>query len=215
MFKDVQAAIFDLDGTLIDSMWIWDEINITYLESKGAKRPADLEEKINHLSFKQTAQYFKDNFNLKESTDEIVKEINDLAYDNYLNKARLKPGAKKLLSYLKSNGIKLALATSNSSPLLDIALESNDIKDFFDSITTTNEVTRGKNFPDVYLLAAKRLGVKPDKCIVFEDIPAAVEGAKAAGMKVVAVYDEHSSKHREKLINSADKYIEDFTELAV
>lgn len=215
MFKDVQAAIFDLDGTLIDSMWIWDEINITYLESKGAKRPSDLEEKINHLSFKQTAQYFKDNFNLKESTDEIVKEINDLAYDNYLNKARLKPGAKKLLSYLKSNGIKLALATSNSSPLLDIALESNDIKDFFDNITTTNEVARGKNFPDVYLLAAKRLGVTPDKCIVFEDIPAAVEGAKAAGMKVIAVYDEHSSKHREKLINSADKYIEDFTELAV
>jgi len=113
LFKDVQAAIFDLDGNLIDSMWIWDEINITYLESKGAKRPSDLEEKINHLSFKQTAQYFKDNFNLKESTDEIVKEINDLAYDNYLNKARLKPGAKKLLSYLKSNGIKLALATSN------------------------------------------------------------------------------------------------------
>lgn len=215
MFNDVQAAIFDLDGTLIDSMWIWDEINVTYLKSKGAERPANLEEEINHLSFQQTAQYFKDTFNLTQSVEEIITELNELAYENYLNKAKLKPGAKALLSFLKNKGIKVALATSNSSPLLDVALKSNNISEFFDSITTTNEVDKGKNFPDVYLLSAKKLGVNPDKCIVFEDIPAAVEGAKAAGMKVIAVYDKHSSEHREKLISSADKYIEDFNELAI
>lgn len=215
MFKDVQAAIFDLDGTLIDSMWIWDELDKSYLQNKGINKPENLEDEINHLSFEQTAEYFRKNFNLSESVEEIMDEINALAYENYKNNAPLKPGAIEFLASLKEKGIKIAIATSNSSPLLDIALESNNITNYIDSITTTNEVDKPKNYPDVYLLAAKRLGVSPENCIVFEDILAAVEGAKSAGMKVVAVYDKHSEHQKPQLIQKADKYINSFNDIAI
>ncbi|MDD7795730.1 HAD family hydrolase [Clostridium sp. 'White wine YQ'] len=215
MFEDVQAAIFDLDGTLIDSMWIWDELDKSYLESKGIVKPETLEDDINHLSFEQTAEYFRKTFNLSESVEEIMEEINSLAYENYKNNAPLKPGAIEFLTSLKEKGIKIAIATSNSSPLLDVALESNSISNYIDSITTTNEVDKPKSHPDVYLLAAKRLGVSPENCIVFEDILAAVEGAKSAGMKVVAVYDKYSEHQKPQLIQKADKYINSFNDIAI
>lgn len=213
MFDNIEAVIFDLDGTLIDSMWIWDEIDINYLKSKGTERPKDLAEKINHLSFHQVAEYFKKTFAISDTIEEILQDFHNLAYEQYLNNTKLKPGAKNFLDALKRNGIKIALATSNSSELLEVALNSNGISEYFDVITTTNEVHRGKNFPDVYLLTATRLEVAPEKCIVFEDIPAAVEGSKAAGMKVVAIHDEHSKSHKETLLSLADMYIEDFHQL--
>jgi len=109
--------------------------------------------------------------------------------------------------------IKIGLATSNSKALLETGLHANGIYHYFDSITLTDEVSRGKNFPDVYLLAAERLGVKPEECIVFEDILPAVKGAKAAGMKVVGVYDDFSKEQKEDIINHADRYIVEYHEL--
>ena len=125
----------------------------------------------------------------------------------------MKPGVVEFLSLLKSLNIKIGLATSNSKALLEAGLQANDIYHYFDSITLTDEVSRGKNFPDVYLLAAERLDVKPEDCIVFEDILPAVKGAKAAGMKVVGVYDDFSKEQREDIINHADRYIIEYHEL--
>ena len=109
--------------------------------------------------------------------------------------------------------IKIGLATSNSKSLLEVVLKSNGIFHYFDSITLTDEVSRGKNFPDVYLLAAEKLGVNPAQCVVFEDILPAVKGAKAAGMKVVAVYDSSSKDQKEDIIINSDMYILEYNEL--
>jgi len=207
MLKDIKAAIFDLDGTLIDSMWLWEKVDIDFLKLRGYELPIDLKENIEHLSFIDTAKYFKERFNLPENIEEIMDEWNSMAYEQYANNVSLKSGAEEYLHYLKLKGIKLALATSNSVPLLDAVLKNNGVYDYFDVITTTNEVNRGKNFPDIYLLSAKKLEVKPTECIVFEDILPAVLGAKMAGMKVVAVHDLYSEYQKNDIIASADYYI--------
>jgi HAD superfamily hydrolase (TIGR01509 family) len=213
MFTDIKAAIFDLDGTLIDSMWVWDQIDIDYLTSRGFQVPNNLKDEINHLSFEQCATYFKKRFNINSSEKDMLKEWNNSAYNYYANIIPLKKGAREILNYLKGKGIKIGLATSNNYSLINATLEHNKIKDYFETITTTGEVSNGKNKPDVYLLVANKLGVEPQNCIVFEDILEAVRGAKAANMKVVAVYDKAASYQRQTLEETADKYIMDYFEL--
>jgi HAD superfamily hydrolase (TIGR01509 family) len=213
MLTNIKAVIFDLDGTLIDSMWVWGKIDEDYFKVRNMDLPSDLKVQIEHLSFDDTAVYFKSNFNISDTVDEIKKEWLDSAHMEYINNVKLKPGVIEFLSLLKTLNIKIGLATSNTKILLEAGLQANGIYDYFDSITLTDEVSRGKNFPDVYLLAAQRLGVKPEECIVFEDILPAVKGAKAAGMKVVGVYDDFSKEQREDIINHADRYILGYHEL--
>ena len=213
MLTNIKAAIFDLDGTLIDSMWVWGKIDEDYFRSRNMDSPKNLKSQIEHLSFDEAAAYFKSTLNISDTIEEIQKEWTDFAYVEYLNNVKLKPGVVEFLSLLKTLGIKIGLATSNNKFLLEAGLKSNGIYHYFDSITLTSEVSRGKNFPDVYLLAAQRLGVNPDECVVFEDILPAVKGAKAAGMKVVGVYDDFSKDQKEDIITHADMYIIEYHEL--
>ena len=213
MLTNIKAAIFDLDGTLIDSMWVWGKIDENYFSSRNMDLPENLKNQIDHLSFDETAAYFKSNFGILDTIEEIKNEWHDFAYIQYLNNVKLKPGVVEFLSLLKTLNIKIGLATSNSKSLLEVVLHANGIYHYFDSITLTDEVSRGKTFPDVYLLAAKKLGVKPKDCVVFEDILPAVKGAKAAGMKVIGVYDDSSKEQKEDIINYADMYIIEYNEL--
>ena len=213
MLNDIKAAIFDLDGTLVDSMWVWAQIDIDYLKQKGYSMPENLRSEIVHLSFSQTAIYFKEKFNLDDSIEKILKDWHDMAFNHYSNNVKLKLGVKDFLNSLKSLKIKIALATSNSIPLLEACLKNNGIYDYFDSITTTDEVSNGKDCPDVYLLAADKLGINPKDCLVFEDILPAIQGAKAANMKVIAVKDDECLDSKEDLLKYSDKYIHSFEEL--
>lgn len=213
MLTNIKAVIFDLDGTLVDSMWVWSQIDVDYLNLKGYDMPDDLRNDIVHLSFSQTAVYFKQRFNLRDSIKQILEDWHNMAFNHYANNVKLKSGVRDFLNYLKSCNIKIALATSNSFPLLKACLENNEIYNYFDSITTTDEVHNGKNCPDVYLLAANKLGVNPENCLVFEDILPAIQGAKAANMKVIAVRDEECLDSKDDLLKYADKYINSFVEL--
>lgn len=213
MLDNVKGAIFDMDGTLIDSMWVWIKINIDFLGKRSIDCPINIKSDIEHLSFDETAIYFKDRFNLHESIEEIVNEWNEMAYNEYKHNVKLKPGVKKYLDFLKSLGVKIGLATSNCQLLLEAALTQTGIYDYFDTITRTDEVTRGKQFPDVYLLTAKRLGVAPKECIVFEDILPAVIGAKSAGMKVIGIHDTASIQQMPDISKIADGYIYEYSEL--
>ena len=211
--NNIKAAIFDLDGTLINSMWVWSQIDIDYLTSKGHTVPLNLTDEITHLSFRQTAEYFKNRFSIDDSIEVIMNTWNEMAYNHYKNNVKLKDNALEFLIKLKASGIKIGLATSNSIPLLEATLKSNKAYELFDAITVTDEVNKSKSNPDIYLLAAQKLGVEPENCIVFEDIIAAARGAKLAGMKVIGVYDEHS-KHQEALLKEeCDNYIYNYNEL--
>lgn len=211
--NDIKAVIFDLDGTLVDSMWVWEQIDIDFLKSKGYTPPEDLKDAITHLTFTQTAEYFKNRFNLSDSIDEIKNTWHNMAYNFYSSKVFIKEGVVPFFEKLKSLNIKIGLATSSSVVLLEATLKNNGIYDLFDAITVTDEVKKSKENPDVYLLAAKKLNVSPENCVVFEDIIAAVRGAKLAGMKVVGVYDKASDDQKEILIKSCDKYIHSYNEL--
>lgn len=214
MLQDIKAAIFDMDGTLVDSMWIWEDIDSQYLSEHNIEIPPTLKASIGHLSYQEVAEYFKKTFNLPYTKEEILAHWNSMAYDKYANEVPLKSGVKEFLKLLKSMNIKIALATSNSKNLLEACLKPNGIYDYFDVITTTSEVSRGKDFPDVYLLTAERLGVKPENCIVFEDILAAVKGAKAANMKVVGVYDKYAKADHNEMKKLADLFIDKYEELS-
>lgn len=216
MMNNIKAVIFDLDGTLIDSMGVWVQIDIDYIKEIGHSDTVDLiklKEEINHLSYRGTAEYFKNRFKLESSVDEICARWHNMAYEKYSKEIKLKEGVFEFLTELKNSGIKIALATSNSIELAKVCLEANGVLDFFESITITGEVSRGKNFPDVYLLSAQRLGVEPKDVIVFEDIPIAVEGAKKGTFKVIGVFDKYSAHLEKEMINKSDKFIRSYTEL--
>jgi len=213
LLNNIQGAIFDMDGTIIDSMWVWYTINKDYLYKRNLSMPSDLKEKIETMTFRESALYFKERFHIKDSVETIMDEWNEMAKSSYSNSVKLKPGVYEYLTKLKEKDIKIGLATSNYSKLVDLALSQNNIKHFFDAITTTEEVEREKSFPDIYLLTAKKLNVEPENCVVFEDILPAIKGAKLAGMTVVGVQDEYSLDQWESIMEYSDHWIEKYDEL--
>lgn len=207
---DIEAVIFDLDGSLVDSMWIWKDIDIAYLGRYGIECPADLQASIEGMSFSETAVYFKERFHIPESLDEIKQTWNDMAREMYLNKVPFKTGVPEFLDICKQKGIKLGIATSNSRELVEELAKVRGLKDYFDCIMTACEVSKGKPAPDIYMAVAKQLNVNPANCLVFEDIVPGIMAGKSAGMQVCAVEDEYSVYQRADKEKLADYYIEDF-----
>lgn len=210
MLKNKKAVIFDLDGSLVDSMWIWKDIDIEYLARFGIALPNDLQEAIQGMSFSETAVYFKERFSIPDSLEQMKADWNQMAWDKYTREVPLKQGVKEFLDACKKQGIKLGIATSNSRELVDNIATVHGLDNYFSCIMTACEVERGKPFPDIYLAVAKELNVKPENCLVFEDIIPGIMAGKNAGMEVCAVEDEYSAQDKTRKCQLADYYIEDF-----
>ncbi len=213
LLTGIDAVLFDLDGTLADSMWIWLEIDRDFFASHNMEFPESLNTEIEGMGFTETAIYFKDTFHLTESIEEIKQTWNDIALEKYRTKTPLKPGAAEFIDLLKGRGIRIGIATSNSMMLVEAFLCAKGLDGYFDAVTTVCDVSRGKPDPDVYLTTAKKLGAQPERCLVFEDVPAGILAGKNAGMRVCGVEDVYAAHLREKKTELADYYIEDFTEL--
>ncbi len=211
--KDIEAIIFDLDGTLIDSMWIWKQIDIDFLEKRGLSLPNDLQKDIEGMSFTETANYFINRFALVESIEAIQFEWNEMAKHFYKSQIKLKDTVLPLIEYAKANNIKLGIGTSNSRELLNEVIAAHGIHDYFDAMRTSCEVNKGKPSPDIFLKVAEDLGIDPEKCLVFEDTHAGVLAAKRAGMRVIAVYDALSEPYQEAIKADADFFINSFSEI--
>lgn len=210
MLKDIEAVIFDLDGSLVDSMWMWREIDIEYLGRFGIPLPENLQTEIEGMSFSETAVFFKERFQIPDSLEKMKADWNQMAWDKYTYEVPLKPGIEEFLEGCRVNHIKLGIATSNSRELVDNIAKVHHLENYFSCIMTACEVAHGKPAPDIYLAVAQKLDVLPEKCLVFEDIIPGIMAGKNAGMKVCAVEDEYSIHDRQAKLELADYYIEDF-----
>ncbi|MDY5807297.1 MAG: HAD family phosphatase [Lachnospira sp.] len=213
-FMDFQCAIFDLDGTLINSTGVWNKVDEDFFNRRNVIMPPEFPQVIKTHTLMSGAVYIKDRLSLPESPEDIVKEWHDAAVYAYHNDVRIKPYVKELLKLLKNSyGYKIGLATSNTHELYDQCLINNGIYDYFDSFTQSDEVERLKGFPDIYEKSAERMGVPKEECIVFEDVYQAVKGARMGNFFTVAVEDSASADDREEIIKIADVYIKSFREL--
>ncbi len=208
-----KAVLFDLDGTLVDSMWMWKTIDIEYLARFGYDCPEDLQKSIEGMSFSETAVYFKNRFSIPDTLEQMKADWTQMSIDKYRYEVPLKPGAGEFLNELKKRGIRTGIATSNGREMVDAVLQSLQMEEYFDVVTTACEVAAGKPAPDIYLKVAETLGVAPEECLVCEDVPAGILAGKRAGMEVCAVEDDFSLGMAAEKKALADYYIKDYYEL--
>jgi len=214
MLKDIEAIIFDVDGTLIDSMWIWTDIDELFLEKYNLDKPEGFHEGMEGMSYSETAQYFLDLFpSLPHTREELEEEWYDMAYEIYTTQMELKKGAYEFIKTMHEKGVKLGIATSNNRELAEGTLRNNKVFEYMGSIWTSCEAGAGKPNPAVYLNVAKDLGVDPKNCLVFEDVSNGILAGKNAGMKVCAVDDAFSRNQEEKKRQLADYYIQDYDDI--
>ncbi len=203
----IKTVIFDLDGTLIDSMGIWAEVDLEFLNKRNILVPDDLfSDMTEGNSFTDLAIYFKNKFDLSESLDEIKEEWTQMVFEHYAQKIPLKPFVLDLIYFLNDKNIPLAIGTSNSDLLTKAVLTKNNILDNFKVLVAGCHNIKGKPNPDIFLSAAEKLNLQPNECLVIEDTLAGVMAAKNADMKVFAVYDKHAQIEHEEIINNADRF---------
>ena len=212
-----KAVIFDFDGTLVDSMWMWKQIDIEYigrfgivLDDSGAKR---LQKDIEGMSFTETAVYFKDTFYIPDDIDVIKNDWTDMSVEKYRHEVGLKPYVREFLDFLKEKGKRIGIATSNGRDMVDACMNNLGISSYFDRVAISCEVSRGKPYPDIYLLVAGEFETAPSDCLVFEDVPAGITAGKRAGMTVCGVEDDFSVPMRDEKIALSDFYIRDYGEI--
>lgn len=206
------AAIFDLDGTLADSNGVWKKIDIIILQKRGIRCSDAFAESLAAVTYEEAAAEMH-RLGVKDTTEELIRECNELAAYEYRHNIFLKPYAAEYLTYLKNNGVKTALATASPKMLYEPVLRHNHVYGLFDAFCTTEEAGRSKDYPDVYLLAASKLGVSPAECVVFEDVLKGIVSAKNAGMTAIGVYDRYSAEDIVTVRAAADRFIMDFSEM--
>lgn len=211
--KPFSAAVFDLDGTLLNSMGVWAEVDREFLQKRGFAVPPDYQAAIKSMSLTETAEYTIARFSLPETPQSLIGEWLDMAKTAYAESVELKPYAKEYLQKLHAGGVRLAVATSSAEELFLPALERNGIKELFSAFVTAHRVGRGKDYPDVYLEAARQIGAEPEHCAVFEDVVTAIGVARKAGFFTVAVQDSFSLHEADALRAAADCYIASYKEL--
>lgn len=212
-FENVKAAIFDLDGTLVDSMYVWNKVDEDFMKKRGIEVTEEYAQQVRSMFFETAAVYTKQKFDLSESVEEIMQEWLDMAHEEYACNVPSKPYAYVLLKKLRQRGILLGLATSNNPYLLKPCLENNGMSGMFDCICYTSEVGMNKSNPEIYLYTAEKLGVLASECIVFEDIIEGLKSASSVGMKTIAVYDKANEKQMDEIKITADRLIYNYEEL--
>lgn len=207
----IRGAIFDLDGTLLDSMFIWDTIGEDYLRTLGKEPHEDLRETFMTLTLEEAAEYYREHYGVTLSAKEIVDGVNTMVEGIYRTKVTLKPGVTEYLRRLKENGVKMCIATVTDRYLVEETLERFGVRWFFSEIFTCAEVGCGKDKPIIYRKALEYLGTTKEETYVFEDSMFALETVKADGFSAVGIYDRHENRQGE-LKRLADYYIRDFAD---
>ncbi len=209
----IQAVILDMDGLLLDSEPAWYEANIQLLKKRGHEYTKELSKQIIGTGHKEAVQLFKDKFNLPEDLETLAAERKSLMYETLFQDIQLFPGAKQLIYLLAKNKYKLAIATGgHTKEKVKEILNIFSLDTFFPVIVSSDEVAHGKPAPDIFLEAAKRLGIAPTYCLVLEDASIGVIAGNAAGMKVVAVPNIYTQQQN---FSKADRIVTSLTEITL
>lgn len=209
----LQAAVFDMDGTLLDSMHIWDQLGPNALRSMGIEPEPDLHEKLKVMTFRDGAQYCKDRYRMTQSVDEIVALTIAPMEEFYLHEVQTKPGVLPFLSMLKMQGVGMYVATNTDRYLAEAGLRRTGLEPYFKGLITCAEAGAGKaDSPEIFLRAMRRLRGNLQNTVIFEDSLHAIRTAKAAGFRVCAVYDPSAEEDQEEIRRLADTCVRSFEE---
>lgn len=211
----IKGAIFDVDGTLLDTMPIWTNSGATYLASLGIEAEEGLGDKLFAMTVDMGADYLKENYGLPMSREEIAKGINGVVEGHYFEQADFKPGARELLERMKAVGIPMAIATSTEKYCIEAAFDRLGYKDYFDVILTCGQVGASKSNPKIFFEAVDVLGTPVENTWLFEDGLYSIKTAKAEGFKIVGVYDKVSEADQEEIKEYSDIYVKDLTEFTL
>ncbi len=203
----IRGAIFDLDGVLLDSMAVWNDLGVRYLKKRGIQPEAGLNQILFSMSMEQGADYLKAKYQLPDTPQEILNGIEQMIRDFYFYEVQPKEGARKLLQFLQDQDVKMIAATSSPREHVTKALQRNGLYDYLQQIYTTGEVGVSKHEPVIYQLAANSLGTKPEETLVFEDSLYALKTAKNAGFRAIGVYDADGETNQEGVRETGELYL--------
>ena len=211
---NIKGIIFDLDGTLIDSMEVWSRTDMAFLKECGVKDPPpDVSDEVKKMTVDDSAMYFINRFGLKLSKEYVIDRIEELVRIQYEEKIPLKPYVPRLLDRLDEKGIPYGVATATYKRLAEAVLKRCGIYERFRFVLTDEEYPLGKTCPDIFLGATARLGTEISETLVVEDSLHCCETAKKAGFIVCGVYDSVSACDRAQIEKIADHYFESLAEL--
>lgn len=194
----IDAVVFDLDGLLLDTEQLWDEVRETLARERGGRWHEGAQADMMGMSSPEWSRYMHDEIGLAESPDEIAVEVVRRMEDRYRERLPLLPGAREAVERIAARW-PLAVASSSNRPLIDLALDVGGLASLFRATVSSEEVARGKPAPHVYLEACARLGVEPARTAAIEDSRNGIRSAHAAGMKVVAIPNAHFPPDDESL----------------
>jgi len=211
--KDIEFAIFDMDGTILDSMWAWDTAADRLLELLRITPRPEMREDIRPMTVPQVAEYLIREYELGYTMDEMMKMFDDTMINFYRNGAEFKPGALEFLKKLRERSVGMCVATATDVHMVEIALKRTGIYDMFDFILTCTEVGASKVSPLIFEKCLERAGSDRSRTWIFEDSAFAVETAKRAGFPTLAIYDKSSEQFEDIKREKADIYINSFDEV--
>ncbi len=209
----ITGCIFDVDGTLLDSMSIWKDLGMRYLRSLGKEPETGLAKILWTMSMGEAADYMKKTYHLEKSEDQIIQDVLSIVEHFYREEVKEKPGACAFLQKMHRDGIPMAIVTTNEPELVEMALKRMGVYDCFSAVYTCRELHTSKREPLIYETAAKSIGSDPSATMVFEDVLHAVKTAKKAGFLVTAIADEDSRRDWEEIRAIADYFAEDYEDI--